>query len=341
MKEKIKVGIPRTLFYYNYATFWITFFKELGVEVVLSRITDKTLLDKGLKSSINELCIPIKLLFGHIIDLKDRVDYIFLPYYITVEKDSYICPKLIASPDIIIANFPDLNLLTIDVDINKPYISLIGSLKKMLLTLGISPIKVVSAGRIAIKNQQKFDKLRYENYGFRKALKLSIDDKYLKENVGNALVNLKKKKNEEISIAVIGHNYVINDLYISSDLIPKLRNKGIRVLTSDMLTMEIIKNKISVLEKNPHWTFGNRVLGAALYYGEKKDIDGIIYVTPFGCSSDSLLGEYIDTHMKKDKSFMTLTVDEHSGEAGLVTRFEAFLDMIMLKKKKEEKLKCQ
>lgn len=341
MGEKIRIGIPRTLFYYNYAAFWITFFEELELDVVLSHSTNKELLDKGLKASINEICIPIKLLFGHFIDLKTRVDYVFMPYYVTVDKESYICPKLIASPDIIKANFPDVNLLTIDIDINTPFSSILGSLKKMVLGLGVSPLKVVSAAGVAVKKQKRFEELSNKGYGFRKALKHSITDKKIKDEMDELLIGdeaLKSKKTNTLSIAVVGHSYVINDLYISSNLIPKLRDNGIKVFTSDMVSSNIIKDKISVMEKVPHWTFGNRVLGSVLHFSEMENVDGIIYVTPFGCSSDSLLKEYLDVHMKTKKAFMTITVDEHSGEAGLVTRFEAFLDMITLRKNKEGKL---
>jgi predicted nucleotide-binding protein (sugar kinase/HSP70/actin superfamily) len=78
------------------------------------------------------------------------------------------------------------------------------------------------------------------------------------------------------------------------------------------------------------------VLASAIYYSKKREVDGIIYLTPFSCSSDSLVTEYMLEH-KKDKPFMTVTVDEHSGDAGLITRIEAFIDMIERKKLHKKK----
>jgi predicted nucleotide-binding protein (sugar kinase/HSP70/actin superfamily) len=61
---------------------------------------------------------------------------------------------------------------------------------------------------------------------------------------------------------------------------------------------------------------------------EKSDfIDGIIYVACFGCGPDSLVGEIIERKVKS-KPFMLITIDEHTGEGGLVTRLEAFCDML-------------
>jgi predicted nucleotide-binding protein (sugar kinase/HSP70/actin superfamily) len=60
---------------------------------------------------------------------------------------------------------------------------------------------------------------------------------------------------------------------------------------------------------------------------QSQDIDGIIYVACFGCGPDSMVGEIIERKIA-GKPYMLITVDEHTGEAGLVTRLEAFCDML-------------
>ena len=328
MPNKIKIGIPKSLFYYYYTPFWHTLFKELEIKIIYSEDTNKEILDQGLKSSINELCIPIKLLIGHVLNLKNNVDFILLPYYITLEKDSYFCPKLIAAPDIIKANFDDIKLLSPDVNMNNFSQSLYSSLKEMIIKLGINPIKLVNAGKKAIEAQKKFKELNIKKQIFPIALKNSISIKQIKN------LNINKKQN--VTLAIIGHSYVINDAYISSNIIQKLIDKEINVMTSDMVSSDIIKENITILDKIPHWTLGNAVFGSAIHYSNQKNVDGIIYVTPFGCSSDSLVMESLHTHLKNKKPFMTITVDEHSGDAGLVTRIEAFLDMIIIKKENKK-----
>ena len=67
----------------------------------------------------------------------------------------------------------------------------------------------------------------------------------------------------------------------------------------------------------------------------KGKIDGIIALSAFGCGPDSLMVDEIAYHAKHMKMPMLhLTIDEHTGEAGFVTRLEAFVDMLTRRKRK-------
>ena len=72
------------------------------------------------------------------------------------------------------------------------------------------------------------------------------------------------------------------------------------------------------------------------FYSKDEKVEGIVYVTPFSCSSDSLIKEYMDANIHDNKPILTLTVDEHSSDAGMITRIEAFLDMIERRKDKKK-----
>ena len=87
---RVKIGIPRSLFYYRFAPFWESFFSSLGAEIVVSDPTNKRILDDGVISCVDEACLPIKLSYGHIINLKDRVDYILVPGSKHLEKRIYM-----------------------------------------------------------------------------------------------------------------------------------------------------------------------------------------------------------------------------------------------------------
>jgi predicted nucleotide-binding protein (sugar kinase/HSP70/actin superfamily) len=58
-------------------------------------------------------------------------------------------------------------------------------------------------------------------------------------------------------------------------------------------------------------------------------------VSSFGCGPESLVGELLARWVKRRRGipFMLLTIDEHSGAAGLVTRLEAFTDMLLRREK--------
>ena len=68
-------------------------------------------------------------------------------------------------------------------------------------------------------------------------------------------------------------------------------------------------------------------------------IDGIITLNAFGCGPDSLMIERITRKAKEfGKPLLSLTIDEHTGEAGFITRLEAFIDMLFRKKRSQLKI---
>jgi len=317
----LAIGVPRSLFYYSYYPFWEKFFTELDAEVLVSDRTNRKILQDGLNASSNELCLPIKLMYGHILNLRGRCDYIFLPYIISTQKGSFYCPKLIASPDLVKANLPGVNLLSADVDVENFYNSLYADLKEIASKMETNPIRIYAAYRKARAHQALFERYVERGFLFDEAVS-GIRKKTQPKKIVNG--NFVKGRP---AIAVIGHTYLFNDAYISFDLMNKLKQWGANILTSDALSARAINRTLSGIESRTHWSFGNRVIGAAIHYSRRKDVGGIIYITPFGCSSDSLIKEYINANIERKKPMLTLTVDEHSGDAGIVTRLEAFFDM--------------
>ena len=74
--------------------------------------------------------------------------------------------------------------------------------------------------------------------------------------------------------------------------------------------------------------------GCAGHYLKDNKIDGVITLTAFGCGPDSLMVERITRKSKQfNKPLLNLTIDEHTGEAGFITRLEAFVDMLYRKKR--------
>ena len=56
---------------------------------------------------------------------------------------------------------------------------------------------------------------------------------------------------------------------------------------------------------------------------------GAIEISAFQCGCDSVLKEFVEKMFKQKKiPFLYLLVDEHTAEAGLQTRLEAFVDTI-------------
>jgi predicted nucleotide-binding protein (sugar kinase/HSP70/actin superfamily) len=56
---------------------------------------------------------------------------------------------------------------------------------------------------------------------------------------------------------------------------------------------------------------------------------GVIQLSSFNCGCDSIVGEIFRGVLKeKGIPYMTLILDEHSAQAGVDTRLEAFIDSV-------------
>ena len=75
-----------------------------------------------------------------------------------------------------------------------------------------------------------------------------------------------------------------------------------------------------------YWGYGQKILKAARAVKNNKNLYAI-YVTSFGCGPDSFISHFFKKIMG-NKPYLSLEIDEHSADAGVVTRLEAFLDSI-------------
>ena len=108
------------------------------------------------------------------------------------------------------------------------------------------------------------------------------------------------------------------------------------MLTPEMLTTEELKSAIVRLTGRAYWTYEEEVVGAGGNYLE-TGADGVIGIMTFGCAPDSLMMDMVRRQAARLKAtpFMNLTLEEHTAEAGVITRLEAFLDMIQRKKRRQ------
>lgn len=318
-----KIGIPRALMYYYYYPLWKGFFKALGLDVVVSAKTTKAILDKGVRLSVDDACLPVKIFFGHVFDLKDRVDYIFVPRMVSVERKAYICPKFLGLPDMVRYNVPGIPpIIDITVNMNRNESNLYKSLAEVGRIFTKNPLIIKKAFNHGLQEQARFEKLNQIGFMPHEAI----------EQMDQGLVaqNFSPLQSADMTIAIIGHGYNIYDTHISMNLINKLREMGIRVMTADNLAGTTIEEKADELPKRLFWTLGKRMIGSAFHFMKSDNVDGIIHVASFGCGPDSFTGEIIERHLRRRKNvpLLNLTIDEHTGEAGIITRLEAFVDMI-------------
>jgi len=313
-----KIGIPRAMYYYRYFPMWKAFFEELGAEVIVSQPTSKKTLDEGSKYCVDEACLAVKLYMGHVENLKKDVDYIFIPRFTSISKREYICPKFGGLPDMIRRSIPNLPKI-IDTEVNM-YKSRNGA-----FTAAIDAGGYISNDPIKITRAYKKAQEEYKVYKDKLKLGLLPDDIF--ENKVSIVKNYSKDK---LNIAVIGHEYNLYDGYFNMDLLKKLKSLNVNVSTIEMMDEETINKMAGKIDKKMFWSFGRAAVGMALEAVDKNNLDGIIYLMTFGCGVDSFVSDFIERKVRNQSSipFTVLTIDEHTGEAGLDTRIEAFIDMI-------------
>jgi predicted nucleotide-binding protein (sugar kinase/HSP70/actin superfamily) len=321
----MKIGIPRVLLFYRFYPMWKAFFESLGIEVVTSSITNKEIMDISVKESVSEACLPIKLAYGHIADLKNKVDIIYIPRIVGLEYQTYMCPKFIGLPDMIRARFTDIPPI-IDHTIDKRN-SQMGFLRGFF-----------ELGKVFTNNKTKILKAYLNGLNAIKEYEGQLKKGLLPIEI---LENKKLKSTDSIlKIGIVGHCYEIYDEYISSGMIETLNKLGVKIFTMESLDWKEVLREANALPKRLFWTFGRELYGTAKYFIQRRLVDGIILTVAFGCGPDSLVRELIERDLVKPLNFpeITITVDEHSSDVGLLTRLEAFVDMLTRREKNENYL---
>jgi predicted nucleotide-binding protein (sugar kinase/HSP70/actin superfamily) len=329
----LRIGIPRALLYYQYYPMWKTFFEELGAEIVVSPVTTQTMLAEGSARVVAETCLPVKVYLGHVISLAGKCDYIFIPAVRSVKYHVYNCSKFLGLPDMtraVISEAPPI--LDIDIDINKGKRKLYQDIYKLGRHFTLNPSKIKQAGLSAWQAYIQYRKLMSDK-GLTPLETIEIlSGKTTIENEVIPEIN----NSEQTTIALIGHPYLIYDEFITHRLLHRLHQTGNNIITPEMLTAEEIESAITRLVGKPYWTYEEEVVGAGGYCLHNK-ADGVIGIMAFGCGPDSLMMDMVHREAAKLRTtpFMNLTIEEHTAEAGVITRLEAFLDMIYRKKRRK------
>ena len=330
----IRIGIPRALLYYQYYPMWQKFCEELGIEMVVSPPTTQAMLAAGSSRVVADTCLPVKVFLGHVLSLVDQCDWIFIPAIRSVEKKVYNCSKFLGLPDMTKAVIPESPpILEIDIDINKG----MGNLYQEIYKLG----QHFTRSRLKVRRATVAAWQTYLNYRELMSGHKLAPPEAIEKISGTAGEKTAKAEDHPVkaTIALIGHPYLLNDEYINHRLVHRLEQSGNRVLTPEMVTTDKLESAIINLTGGAYWTYEEEVVGAGGYYLQ-NEADGVIGIMAFGCGPDSLMMDTVRRQAARLKTtpFMCLTLEEHTAEAGVVTRLEAFTDMIHRRKRREAEI---
>jgi len=306
------IGIPRTMYTFDRLPFWQTYFEGIGFNVVLSDETNKKIVDIGLISRVSEPCHPIGVAHGHVQNLIDKkVDHVWLPNILTGEEFDnplirpYVCPWGMTLP-YMVAAAPAFE----------------GHKNKF-----ITPTLHHMHGHEFLSKQLLKE---FKRFGIKKAVhQKAFDDaiKVQKEFWTNlkTLGEMALHKLDETgrdAVVLVGRPYNLYDQHLNLSVPTKLRNTyGVDVIGIDMLPFE--KTNIDDVAPYMFWNYGRKILSAAKFMSNRNNLH-MIYITNFKCGPDSFIKHFVKEAY--GKPFLTLQFDEHSNDAGVMTRIEAYLD---------------
>lgn len=296
----MKVGIPRALLYYYEKDMWKYFFEKLNIEVVYSDNTTKKTIADGEELAVDEACLSFKIFLGHIKNLQGKCDILLIPRLFSIKQNEEVCTNFNALYDIVHNLFGNIKILNYNIDLRRGKNEVM-AYTKMGSFLGFSYIDSFNAYCYAKK---KVKEIRNRSY----------------------LEQEKKLNSKKLKILCAGHSYNLYDDMLGGEIVRFLKEHNVEVIFSDLFDDCLVDNNVLCISKDVHWTHNKKVMASINYY--KDNVDGVILVSSFPCGPDSLTNEMI----RRKSSLPILTVQKESASStGLITRLEAFLDLLEVK----------
>jgi predicted nucleotide-binding protein (sugar kinase/HSP70/actin superfamily) len=154
-------------------------------------------------------------------------------------------------------------------------------------------------------------------------------------NRGSEILNNLPENKE--AMVILGRVYNSGDPELNLRLVEKLINLDVLPIPLDFLPL----NDEYIFDEFPnmYWPGGRKILAGARMIAKNEKLHGV-YISNFRCGPDSFLHHFV-TEILKGKPSIQIEIDEHSADAGLITRLEAFLDSIRKKGRKTQAVKNQ
>ncbi len=298
-------GVPRAVMMLDMFPFWATFLKEVGFSVVLSDPSTMATLEEGSRRLTAETCLPIKLTYGHVASLvrRDDVDLVFLPSIMELtdckDEQCRLCP-FEETVGFMVSTFAKDKMVVPTASMNAPREFLVQELADKLSRWHVPPERISGALDEAERAQREFE-----------AKLVARGREVLDKDFGVAFV-------------IIGKPYNTLDPFANLYLAQHLRKLGILPIPVQMLPFEPVD--LESMGVTVPWRYSRRILRAAHATAKDPRLFPVI-VSNFGCGPDAFAFKFLD-RVTGDSPSLVLEFDEHRGEAGLITRLEAFIDEV-------------
>ncbi|MEA3402739.1 MAG: acyl-CoA dehydratase activase [Armatimonadota bacterium] len=309
-----RVGMPRSLLFFELYPFWKAFFNELECEIVVSKPTNKAIAHTGAERSVAETCFPQKLNLGHVLTLLDdeQLDYLFLPSVINLPcpdermTDSFVCSYIQSVPyhikSCIDFDEHDVTLLEPHMWMAHGERHVAQQLAEVGRELGASGRQVRQAVQRGFEALERFEQMTRER--------------------GQEV--LQQLGEDERAVVIVSRSYNGCDPGANLEIPQKLRKMGVLAIPMDFLPLDDVKLPTDWF--NMYWRYGQKILSAGeIIVGDDRLFP--LYLTNFACGPDSFIMHFFRERIG-EKPTLIIEVDEHSADAGMITRCEAFLDSL-------------
>lgn len=333
----------------------------LGIDYVIPPKNNKTALDLGSLYSPEEICLPFKIMIGNFIQaIEQGADTIIMagscgPCRLGeyCELQMTVMKSLGYDLNFIIIDYPK------DIGIKELYrrINEISSASKKKPH---EKLRALSNAIKVINLIDEIDELAHMYAGFERnkgeckqllkeckteAMKCNTPGemiklfKFYKEKINHISVDINKNP---LKIAIIGEIYTVIEPYSNFYIEDKLMDYGVssaRGLTPSWWVKNAALSPLKInsikirrnAKKYLHIQIGGHAIeciGEAVTASTEK-FDGAIQIFPMGCMPEIVSKSILPT-ISKDFDFpvMSLVVDDMTGEAGYITRIEAFIDLL-------------
>jgi len=300
----MKIGIPRALQYYFYDDLWLNFFKNIGVETIVSPATNKEIVKMGVNNSIDEACFSSKIFIGHVEYLLDKCDMIFVPRIENSAVREEYCTRIFGLCDLVKNTFPGVKLLHAEVN---------------YLFRKKESFAFIEIGAALGKSKEE----SLEAYKNARTTAESIKEMKILQQ--EELLN-----SDGAKVLIFSHAYNTYDACIGKEITDFFAANNIKVAYADLINEKeaqaLTKESYG---KRVYWKVSAQLIGGIEKY--RNYVDGIILISTFPCGPDSIFNELL-IRLIKDKPILSLVIDEQDASAGIQTRLESFTDIIMAKR---------
>ena len=303
------VGMQRALYGCQTSVLWAHFFDRLGFRLVLTPPTNPLISKLGIEAVTAETCYPVKVSLGHVKMLLGKTSLLFLPSIISIEVKNpgevgFFCPMVQGNSYI--------SRAALDIDMSSvlnPVVHLNQGTGRLAQELWEQTGRKIGVGKRTIESALLYAKEREADFT-------------------NDLIKTGRKFFEELNagspgVIVTGRPYNLYDERLNLRLGRSLSKIGLSAIPMDFVDC----SNVDISDfPSMYWGLGARILRTAKMIGGTNGIYGL-HLTNFGCGADSFL-EHFYKYCMGEKPYLILELDEHSGVAGVMTRLEAFKNVV-------------